>query len=286
MAKSTKKTTTLKKSPVKKKSNKGWSAQFKIAMVGVLLVLLSPFYYKYVVRSVAFAWQWAKGIGETDPHYRSYKSFNIHIPDKYTIHGIDVSYAQGKIDWQKVKAMEEDSVRISFAFIKATEGVASADPYFRRNWREAPKAGIVCGAYHYFKPNKSGILQARFFLQNVKVEKGDLPVVVDIEELNGVSPVKMRQELSAFLKYIETKTTAKPIIYSSLNFYQEYLQGYYDGYNLWIANYHQHILKVKNDTHWQFWQHSNKASINGIHNVVDFDAFNGDSLAFKQLLVR
>jgi len=128
-----------------------------------------------------------------NPHYRTYKSFNIRIPNKYVVHGIDVSYAQGTIDWQKVRAMEDDSVRITFAFIKATEGVLSVDPFFQRNWREAAKAGIICGAYHYFKPNKSGAWQARLFLQTAKIEKGDLPLVVDVEELNHVSPDEMRK---------------------------------------------------------------------------------------------
>jgi lysozyme len=274
-----------KKAPTKKKKGTGWPIQLKIAIAGIALILLSPFYYGYVLKAFTSAWRWVRDIGG-DPHYRSYKSFNIRIPDKYSIHGIDVSYAQGKIDWQKVKAMEEDSVHITFAFIKATEGLLTVDPYFQRNWREAPKVGIVCGAYHYFKPSKSGKWQAKFFLQTVKVEKGDLPVVVDVEELNGVTPEKMRQELKDFLTAIETKTGVKPIIYSGISFYQDYLAGYFSGYTLWIAHYHQPELKLDPSTNWKFWQHSDKATISGIGHVVDFDAFKGDSAMFRELLVK
>ena len=256
-----------------------------MAIAGIILVLLSPFYYGYVIRGFSSGWRWIRDIGG-NPHYRIYKSFNIRIPDKYSVHGIDVSYAQGKIDWQKVKAMEEDSVHISFAFIKATEGILSVDPYFQRNWREAPKAGITCGAYHYFKPSKSGKLQARFFLQAVNMEKGDLPAVVDVEELNGVTPEKMRKELKDYLTYVETKTRVKPIIYSGMSFYQDYLSAYFGGYTSWIASYNQPELNLSSGTHWLFWQHSDKATINGIGHVVDFDAFKGDSAAFVQLLVK
>ena len=280
-----KKTPVKKKAPARKNKSKGWPFQLKIAIAGILLILLSPFYYGYVVKSFTSAWRWVRDIGG-DPHYRTYRSFNIRIPDKYAIHGIDVSYAQGKIDWQKVKGMEEDSVHISFAFIKATEGILTVDPYFQRNWREAPKVGITCGAYHYFKPSKSGKWQARFFLQTVKVEKGDLPVVVDVEELNSVTPEKMRKELKDFLTFIQTKTKVKPIIYSGMSFYQDYLSGYFAGYTLWIANYHQPELKISSETQWSFWQHSDRATINGINHVVDFDAFNGDSVAFQKLLVQ
>ncbi|SHN23422.1 glycoside hydrolase family 25 protein [Mucilaginibacter sp. OK098] len=292
-----KKTIPLKKVPVsktfpqkkrasaKKKKPGNFPVKWKVALAGFLLILLSPFYYGYVIKCFTSTWRWIRDVG-TDPHYRTYKSFNIRIPDKYTIHGIDVSYYQGRIDWHKVKNMSEDEVHISFAFIKATEGVVIVDPYFQRNWREGPKAGIICGAYHYFRPKTSGKWQAIFFLQNVKTEKGDLPMVVDVEELNGVAPAKMREELKAFLKYVEAKTKIKPMIYSGLKFYQDNLDGYFDGYNLWIAHYYQPQLAIESTTKWSFWQHSDKAKVSGINHVTDFNVFNGDSLAFRKLLVK
>jgi lysozyme len=275
-----------KKASVKKKVIKKQEPQFpwKIIVAGVLLVLLSPFYYGYVVKTFTATWRWIRDIGE-DPNYRTYKSFDIRIPRKYSIHGIDVSYAQGKIDWYQVKSMQEDSVHISFAFIKATEGLLTVDPYFKRNWREAAKTGIVCGAYHFFRPQKNGMWQARFFLQNVDLEKGDLPMVVDIEQLDGVQPAQMRKELKNFLDFLEKKTKAKPIIYSGLSFYQDYLKGYFDSYPFWIAHYYKAKLKVEPSTNWWFWQHSDKASVNGINHAVDFNAFKGDSIEFNKLLV-
>ncbi len=257
---------------------------WKIIAVFLLLILLSPFYYGYIVKTFTSAWRWVRDIGE-NPNYRTYRSFDIRIPTKYSIHGIDVSYAQGKIDWYKVRAMEDDDVRIRFAFIKATEGLLTVDPYFKRNWREAAKVGIICGAYHYFRPKKNGTWQARFFLQNVNLEKGDLPMVVDIETLDGLPPEKMRRELTGFLLSVEIKTHAKPIIYSGLSFYNDYLKGYFDEYPFWIAHYYQDHLNVNPTTNWWFWQHSDKAHINGINHAVDFDAFKGDSLSFQNLLV-
>lgn len=274
-----------KTSSPKKKMKKKWPVSVKIALAGLVLILLSPFYYGYVLRTFSATWRWMRDWGR-NPHYRMYRNFNIALPDKYHIRGIDVSYAQGKIDWQKVKAMNEDSVHITFAFIKASEGILSADPYFQRNWREAAKNGIICGAYHYFKPAKSGVWQARFFLQTVKEEKGDLPLVVDVEELNHVSADKMRQQLKSFLGYIEKRSKTRPIIYAEVSFYQKFLQGYFDGYPLWIANYNQPDLTLNKGGHWAFWQHSDKATVNGINHVVDFDAFNGDSTALQQLLIK
>lgn len=273
---------TSRRKTVKKKA---WPVWLKFLIAALLLILLSPFYYGYIIKGFSSTWRWIRDIGE-DPNYRTYSSFNIKVPKGYTIHGIDVSYYQGKIDWKQVKTMEEDDVKIDFAFIKATEGLFKVDPYFQRNWREAPKAGVICGAYHYFRPQKPGEWQAKFFLQTVNFDAGDLPPVVDIEELDGVPASKMRVQLAEFLKHIEKKTGVKPIIYTGLSFYKDYLNGHFDEYPLWIAHYHQPKLRISSATKWHFWQHSDKAKISGINHVVDFNAFNGDSLAFDRLLIK
>lgn len=273
-----------RRKPVKKKK-KPMAKEWKFAIVGLLLILLSPFYYAYIIKGFTSTWRWVRDIGQ-DPNYRTYNSFNIKIPKGYNIHGIDVSYYQGKIDWKQVKAMKDDDVQIKFAIIKATEGMFNVDPYFQRNWREAAKAGIVCGAYHFFRPQKSGEWQAKFFLQTVKFEEGDLPPVVDIEQLNGVQPEAMRKELKEFINYVEQKTKVKPIIYSGLTFYNDYLKGHFDGYPLWIAHYYQPKLRVGTSTSWFFWQHSDKAKVSGINHVVDFNVFNGDSTAFEAMRIR
>lgn len=267
------------------KKSKGTPLVLKFSIIAALLILFSPLYYAFVIKGFTSTIRWFKDIGAA-PGYRTYSSFNIGIPKGYSVHGIDVSYYQGKIDWQQVKAMQEDDVKVSFAFIKATEGLFNVDPYFQRNWREAPKAGIICGAYHYLLAKKSGDWQARFFLQTVKFEKGDLPPVVDIEDLNGVPASKMRIQLKAFLDHVEKKTKVRPIIYTGLSFYKDYLQGHFDDYRLWIAHYYQARLAVAKTTQWHFWQHSDKAKISGINHVVDFNAFNGDSLAFSRMLIQ
>lgn len=283
-------TTAHRKPPVKKKPvtrkivKKPYSLKWIIIIIG-LLILFSPLYYKYVSKGFANAWHLIIDIGE-DPSYRHYKAYNIYVAEKYTIHGIDVSYAQGKIDWQKVKLMEDDGLRISFAFIKATEGKDFTDTFFQRNWREAAKVGLVCGAYHFFRPETNGADQARFFLKTVKLEKGDMPLIVDVENLDGVTPAQMRNQLNSFIYNVHYLTGIKPIIYSGLSFYQDYLEGYYNGYTLWIAHYDKPELKLKPESDWWFWQHSDKAKVNGINHAVDFDTFKGDSTAFRELLIH
>ncbi len=218
------------------------------------------------------------------PSKRYYKDFGIDIPTSYSIHGIDVSKYQSTINWAMVKAMKVKNIKIGFAFIKATEGISSKDFKFPYNWENAAKNQITRGAYHYFLANKNPVEQANNFVKHVKLQRGDLPPVVDIEDLAGTNPKQMRIALKSFLNLIQNRYKVKPIIYSYATFYRDYLGTEFDNYPLWIAHYKE---KDKPDVTrpWQFWQHSEEGHVNGIAHKVDFNVFNGDSVAFKKLLL-
>ena len=60
----------------KNRAGKGLSPTLKVLIFCVLLVLLSPFYYGYVIKGFSSTWRWITDIGE-DPNYRTYSSYNI-----------------------------------------------------------------------------------------------------------------------------------------------------------------------------------------------------------------
>jgi len=132
-----------------------------------------------------------------------YKAFGINLPQGYAIHGIDVSNYQNVIYWSSVKAMHVDSVAIGFAFIKATEGLNDVDRSFSKNWQASKLAGMPHGAYHFFLATKSGSKQANNFIKQVNLSAGDLPPVVDVEHLYGVSAKNMRIRLKECLNALE-----------------------------------------------------------------------------------
>jgi lysozyme len=229
---------------------------------------------------VAYDW-WQ----ERRSHFIRYPEFGIEIPTNYSIHGIDVSKYQDVIDWSSVKDMKVGSVQMSFAFIKATEGLGNEDAYFQRNWKKTKDAGLARGAYHFFLATKSGKAQAENFINSVELLPGDMPPVLDIEQTSGVSPEKLRARAKEWLQTIQDHYHVMPIIYTNVDFYKQYLKDDFDGYPLWIAHYLQKERpSIYRD--WAFWQHSEAGRVNGILTRVDFDVFNGDSAEFRKLLIN
>lgn len=214
-----------------------------------------------------------------------YKAFGITIPTKFKINGIDVSKHQGYIYWASVKKMKIDSISIDFAFMKATEGISDADGMFKRNWEQTKQNNITRGAYLYFIATKDGKLQANNFIKNVRLEKGDLPPVIDIEENYNVDSKTLQKRLADCIAALQNKYGVKPIIYSYVDFYNNNLSDRFDSIPLWIAHYTD--LDMPNiSRNWLFWQHNDGGSVNGITEKVDFNVFNGDSLTFKNLLIK
>lgn len=226
-----------------------------------------------------------KSLSRRRASFVRYPEFGISMPESYSIHGIDVSKYQHSIAWEEVKAMKVKNIQLGFAFMKATEGIANDDPKFKRNWEKSKDAGVCRGAYHFFIGSKDGKMQAEHFIDRVELEPGDLPPVLDVEQLNGASSEQLRKEVKRWLETAETYYNVKPIIYTNVDFYKRHLGSEFDNYPLWVAHYYQPI-QPRINRGWIFWQHSDRGRVNGINGPVDFNVFSGDSLDFKLLLMR
>jgi lysozyme len=213
------------------------------------------------------------------------------MPD---ILGIDVSAnnATTPIDWSK---LPKDKVR--FAIIKATEGATYEDPWFDRHWTSAHAQGIVCGAYHFYRSNRTGQQQAdnivKHILRDGHFGAGDLPVAIDVEEFKSVSsPATARaymKELMACVKAVEAAMGAKPLIYTA-GYVWTALGNPTDlaDYPLWIANPTTAAAPTLPApfTSYALWQYSFKGSMAGIQGAVDLDKFNGTEADFQNLLLK
>jgi lysozyme len=214
----------------------------------------------------------------------TYPSFGVTLPADFEVHGIDVSRHQQNIDWEAVSKMKHNDVSISFVYIKASEGKTISDNYFKQNWRAVKDNGMLRGAYHFYRPHLTAEVQANlFFSQLPKLEKGDLPPVLDIE-IKGNTPVStMRKGLKKWLVMVEKKYGVTPIIYTNYSFHKNYLNTpEFKKYPLWIAHYKTPNLYHKM-SNWHFWQHTDRANVNGIRGGVDFNVYKGSLDELKTL---
>jgi len=255
-------------------SKKKASLYWKVGIGLIVTAILAMLTYR------AYEW-WL----ERRARFMRYEAFGIEVPTRYTIHGIDVSRYQEIVDWESVKAMNVEGIRMGFCFIKATEGVESEDRRFKRNWAKAKEAGLARGAYHFFIASKSGRAQAEHFIKTVELQPGDMPPVLDVEQTNGQPSRKVRERAREWLKTVENYYGVKPIIYANVDFYQQILKDEFDDYPLWVAHYLQKE-KPRIYRPWHFWQYSEQGHVNGIFCRVDFNAFYGDSSEFKNLMIH
>lgn len=243
---------------------------FWLSLTALTISALYPKQVKALIRKIYYTF---KGSVKDRRHHNLW-SYGVRIPANYQVYGIDVSHYQDDIDWQELSKMNIRGIRLQFAFIKATEGATYQDRFFVKNWGEAKQAGLLCGAYHYFKPGVSGKDQAENFIQTVKLEKGDLPPVLDFEVLEGESRKEVISEAKIWLNSVEKAFKIKPIIYSSRNFYREFLQAELSDYPLWVAHY-QVPRPGLAENQWLFWQFTEKATVNGVNGSADLNVFNG-----------
>lgn len=219
-------------------------------------------------------------------HIGLFADFGIPLPEKYSVHGIDISKHQKDIDWKAVSEMEVKDKKISFVFIKACEGATRKDDCFEKNWEEARENNLIRGAYHFYRPAREPEEQADIFMSAVHLEKGDLPPVVDVEVTNHRSKKQIQHNLGVFLNLLEGKYGVKPIIYTNLSFYQTYLQDKFEKYPIWIACYFDESTLDVMNRKWVFWQHSENGHVNGIQGAVDFNVFKGSLDELKDLCIK
>ncbi len=210
------------------------------------------------------------------------------FPDGYDVHGIDLSHYQDEVDWDRLRAIDQygDTIPFQFVFIKATEGLLIEDHLFDEHWEDAKDHGVVRGAYHYFLPDRNARVQAANFIASVHLKKGDLPPVVDVEELRGKTKEQLKVSLSEFVGMIEAYYHVKPIIYSNMNFIEDFLMKDFKDYPFWIAHYYQNEIQTPDSIQWLFWQHTDKADLLGVKGNADANVFKGNEEEFRNLLLK
>lgn len=210
--------------------------------------------------------------------------YEIVESHKDKIFGIDVSHYQGRINWDSLQRASHN-FPLHFVFVRATAGKNGKDSAFKTNWREAKEHGFIRGAYHYYRPDENSIEQAEYFIKTVKLVKGDLPPVLDIEQMpEGQSMERLKLGLKRWLERVEEHYGVRPILYSGERYYADFLKDEFADYEMWIANYNFFVDEIKPE--WMFWQFTDKGTLAGIEGDVDINIFNGDAKGLEALIIK
>lgn len=212
----------------------------------------------------------------------------VAVAHDMPIQGIDVSYWQGDVNWQKV-----DDAGVRFAYIKATEGGDRVDPKFHENWSGAKKAGLVRGAYHVMYWCRPAREQAAWFVKHVPGDRDALPPVLDVEwnAYSKTCPHRISRKdaiakIMVMLEAMEAHTGKRPIIYTDPKFHQDVLEGEFTSYQFWLRSVAAKPEAKYGARDWSFWQFTTTGRVPGVSGPVDRNSYNGTAADWKRVLKR
>ena len=186
--------------------------------------------------------------------------------------GIDISSHQGKIDWEKVSSDKD----LRFVYIKATEGSTYRSPHYPDNITEARRSGLLVGSYHYLTTTSPIDRQFKnfstFALKNIQ----DLIPMLDVEVRGNWSRSQLIDSVAKFCNLVERHYGVKPMLYSTMGFYNKNLTPHFNKYHLYIGRYSNEEPEINWEGKYTIWQYSESGIIPGIDAYVDLCRYHSD----------
>ena len=203
-------------------------------------------------------------------YVNSYKMENTKL-------GIDVSYWQGDIDYEKVKKAGVDFVMIRVGYQKGINGEYVLDKKFKENIEGFNKVRIPVGIYFfsYADSKEEAKKEAKWVVKQIKDYKVEYPVAFDWENWNmynefNLSFYHLTEIANTFMDYVKSKGYT-PLNYSSKNYLENIWMD--TKYDTWLAHY---TANTDYKGTYKMWQISDKGLIDGIDtNNVDIDLYIG-----------
>lgn len=197
-------------------------------------------------------------------------------PDRtiYVSRGIDLSHHNGRMDFERLSKADTD---VEFVYLKATEGTDYVDPEFVAAATACRRYGIPAGAYHFFRYDTDGELQALNFMQALRGRHFQLPPAIDVEDWgnpDGHATAKIVERLRALTEHLLSEGYT-PVIYTNSDGYRRFIKGNFDHLPLWIASFDFPPLEDDpENSRWSLWQYSHRGSVPGIFSSVDLNVVN------------
>lgn len=226
-------------------------------------------------------------VTETDKHGHSSTSLykngvkldGINVGKSDYVMGIDLSNYQQNVVWQDLylagdsapdyrlpRNLKGKVTPIEFVIMKATEGGNHVDKSYLTHRDNAERHNYRKGYYHFYNTTASATANAYNYINNVTLDKGDFPPILDIEK-DGVPA----DSLLKWIKIIEKHYKRKPMIYTNERYYKKYVEGTkLEKYPLWYSRFGQRVI----DRNAHILQFTEKGLVDGVRNhVVDINEF-------------
>ncbi|MDO4156005.1 MAG: GH25 family lysozyme [Oscillospiraceae bacterium] len=237
--------------------------------------ITSDYIYTHVdVRNTGYRWLGDEVYGNgtvTDDFYSYYgvskQDNSVSNAAKSVAKGIDVSYAQGKIDWEKVKA----SGKVDFAILRAGYGreYSQVDEQFARNYSECKRLGIPIGVYWYSYATTAAEAkrEAHVCLDTIQGKQFEYPVAFDIEEKDSLQNADAL--CKAFCDAIEAAGYYAAIYTFKSALEHNLSDSIKSRYDIFLS--HIGVSKTDYSGTYGLWQYSWTGKIDGISGDVDLD---------------
>ena len=217
------------------------------------------------------------GRGTGDFSSSGLRAQSVSHQDKYSDcilqHGIDVSYHNGRIDWEKVKDDGIDFAIIRVAYRGYENGALRVDTEAMENMKNANAAGIPIGVYIFSQAISAAEArqEADFIVENIKDYQIDLPVVLDFEYVaTGVgrlykaklSKSAATSVCSAFCDRVKALGYT-PMVYANKTMYEDktYAADFSQEYPIWMAHYNS---STNYGGEYEYWQYTSEGKVDGI----------------------
>ncbi len=202
--------------------------------------------------------------------------------------GIDVSYHQGEIDWQRVAADGIDFAIMRVGYRGYETGEINLDERFHTYINGALDAGIEVGVYFFSQAvtTEEAIEEANFVMEQVQRYDITFPIIYDWEIMesenartNNIAPYTVTECAAAFCDTISDGGYT-PMVYGSLKFALFKLDmSKLKAYDFWYAEYKHGYNEPLYPYDFKIWQYASDGRVDGIEGDVDlnicFDTYYG-----------
>lgn len=216
-----------------------------------------------------------EGFGIRDGFMSYYNEDN----EKISKVGIDISYHQESVDWEKLKTSPVEFVMLRVGYRGYTEGGLLEDEKFHEYAKMCNENDIPLGVYFFTQAisEEEAVEEAEFVINKIKEYKISYPVCIDTEEVadtqartnrEGIGRDERTKFCIAFCEKIKA-AGYYPMIYASENWIRRDLNyEELQEYDFWAPFY-----RSENDFIYDFtmWQYSDKGNVPGIEGDVDLN---------------